>query len=191
MLRMPQFDHAIEDDDNETETLIIQWQQKFFSARENALYSDSKNCQTDLHKRYHQQCHETDAREMENHHLFTYIADDDFVPNKSSVAANPEHFWGPNDTRNEHCQVMFVMGDLYESAETVLFKMTWNSSERTLKVFPDFNDFDADPYYKEIDLDIRQLYRYSIEHISQPETLLETNSERIEDKKVCVNFDFN
>lgn len=162
-----QFEEAIEEDDNEMETTTIQWQQKLFSARERSLYSNGDKCQTDLHKRYHQQCMALGPETM-NLKLFTYIAEDEFVPDKQCIAANSEHFWGSNDDvkHPNKCAVMYVLADLMKDVETVLFKITWNSVEKTLQVFPDFNDFDLDPYVKEIDLDIRQLYRYSIKNVS-------------------------
>lgn len=177
MVTMPQFDRTTEVDENETETVTIEWQQKLFSTKEQSLYSDAGKCQTDLHKRYHQQCISLE-RDMKTHQLFTYIADDDFSPSKECVAENPEHFWGPNDVKKYRvgiCLVMYVMAELMEKVETVLFKIMWNLEKQTLQVYPDFNDFETDPYYKEIDMDIRQLYRYSIENISETETLVETH----------------
>lgn len=180
MLSVPQFDQSAVastvDDADATETCIlsVDWQQKFFSAKELSRYLDSEKCQTDLHKRYHLQC--TSRSDRDEPLIFTYIAEDDFVPSAECVAANQEHFSGFTKVSSQAQQrpkgdddyvIMRVMADLIENVETVLFTITWKANERLLLVFPDFNNLLTNPYVKDIDSDRRQLYRYSIENISE------------------------
>lgn len=174
MLKLPKFDRSEdhEDVENPTDIAIIEWQQKVFSARERKLFADGDRCQTDLHKRYHQQCLlDVDDRDRHNTILFTYIADDEFVPSKKCVLANPEHLSSAGSKTgcsHERVQIMHVMADLMETVETVLFTIRWYPDAGALLVYPDFNGFDDNPYFKEIDVNSRQLYRYCIENLSKP-----------------------
>lgn len=106
--------------------------------------------------------------------IFTYIADDCFVPSPECVNANREHFL---ETKNKISSnngtnniVMQVMATLLDNVDTVLFTLTWNAEQQTLLVYPDFNDIASDPYGKEIDSDRRHFYHYSIENISDNQT---------------------
>lgn len=48
----------------------------------------------------------------------------------------------------------------------ILFKITWLPNDGTLILYPDFNNYEVNPYYIEIDSDSRNMFHYGIKNIS-------------------------
>lgn len=47
-----------------------------------------------------------------------------------------------------------------------MFTMAWHPDEKRLRVTPDFNDLQSNPYALEVSYNSKQLFHYSIERIS-------------------------
>lgn len=78
---------------------------------------------------------------------------------------------GTSDSNSVY-ETMYVMADLVESVETVLFIIRWNVREGLLLVYPDFNVIHSNPYLKEINADSRHMYQYSLENLSNATTVV-------------------
>lgn len=79
---------------------------------------------------------------------------------------------------------MYILADL--ERELQLFTIKYRPSDGLLLVYPDFNNIDVNPYLKEINLDSRHLYQYSIENLSNDsqneDWLLKTDIDAIANK---------
>lgn len=79
---------------------------------------------------------------------------------------------------------MYILAEL--ERELQLFTIKYRPSDGLLLVYPDFNKIDVNPYLKEINLDSRRLYQYSIENLSNvsqnEDWLLKTDIDAIANK---------
>lgn len=79
---------------------------------------------------------------------------------------------------------MYILAELEQ--ELQLFTIKYRSADGLLLVYPDFNNIDVNPYLKEINLDSRHLYQYSIENLSNElqndDWLLKTDIDAIANK---------
>ncbi|XP_073828065.1 Meckel syndrome, type 1 [Musca autumnalis] len=176
---------ATEDDDNATTTITLKWQQKILSEVERELYKDERNCIFQHHKKYHQLLKEeervakdkekmsrkkrhkkstktetTEEMETKENIIFTYIHEDNFKPKEEEeygILKRPTESIEP-------CEVMYIYAAL--KPDTQLVVMKWFSKRGLFYIYPDFNQFQIQPYYIELDTDYRHLYAYGIEDIS-------------------------
>ncbi|XP_075158415.1 Meckel syndrome, type 1 [Haematobia irritans] len=179
-----------DDNGNDCTIVTLKWQQKVFSRAECELYKDLKNCATEQQKKYHQILKEeertqavkekklqrkkrnrklsklTTTRESEHeengetHLIFTYIQDDGYEPKEMDAISGilkEYHFTEPYE-------VMYVYASL--NPDTQILQLTWYRDQNLLLIYPDFNNFQLDPYHIELDTDYRHLYAYGIEDAS-------------------------
>ncbi|KAA0195435.1 hypothetical protein FBUS_04139 [Fasciolopsis buskii] len=60
------------------EEVVIRWQQKLFSPRERAFYSNASNCVTETHHIYHKEISSTKVDKPRKTRIFTYTEQDEF-----------------------------------------------------------------------------------------------------------------
>lgn len=79
---------------------------------------------------------------------------------------------------------MYILANL--ERELQLFTIKYRPSDGLLLVYPDFNNIDVSPYLKEINLDSRHFYQYSVENLSNDsqneDWLLKTDIDAIANK---------
>ncbi|XP_061386334.1 tectonic-like complex member Mks1 [Musca vetustissima] len=179
-----------EDDDSTTTTMVtFKWQQKVFSELEKEIYKDEKNCMTEQQRKYHQQLKEEErmakdkgklSRKKNRHKkagkpevnevpveggqkiIFSYVVDDHFKPKDADVDSS---IISKNMLASiEPCEVMYIYAAL--KPDTQLVVMKWFGKQNLFYIYPDFNQFQIEPYYIELDTDYRHLYAYGIEDIS-------------------------
>uniref|UniRef100_A0A1I8PR65 Meckel syndrome type 1 protein n=1 Tax=Stomoxys calcitrans TaxID=35570 RepID=A0A1I8PR65_STOCA len=177
------------DDENEADCRIIslKWQQKIFSKTETELYKDAKNCTTEQQKKYHQLLKDEERamamREKKLHRkkrqkklgkastprdldetvesrnmIFTYVQEDDYQPQDDDKALKEQQLGQP-------FEVMYVYAAL--NPDTQLLVMKWFYEQHILYIYPDFNNFQLEPIYIELDTDYRHLYAYGVEDVSK------------------------
>ncbi|XP_067634920.1 tectonic-like complex member Mks1 [Eurosta solidaginis] len=185
---------SVEQPENVTNITRIRWQQKLFSPGEFELYKDSRNCITDVQKKYHQWLQANAAQsetsssttsmgtgskrrrrkkqkkksrkaktatppEPQYGEIFTYVQEDNFIP------CTMEKTLELQSNTKEDVQLMYVYAAI--TPDTELLKLSWHPQLRQLRLYPDFNDFNVNPYFIEIDTDYRHLYAYAIHNASQ------------------------
>lgn len=180
----------------EYHVVTIKWQQKLLSPSEYELYSDLKNCTTDQQKKYFEIINaerkslsgrdrkqagkkkrqrkqtkpaDDDIREAKLNFIFTYIHQDNFVPNSDAT----------KDSKNEKDKdkasaEMYIYAAL--KPDTQLAVLKYYDRERLLYIYPDFTVSQNQPYFISIDSDYRHLYSYGIEDNSS-KALLSTNEQ--------------
>ncbi|XP_055842045.1 tectonic-like complex member Mks1 [Episyrphus balteatus] len=181
LLNLPKFDvksggsvvaksEGTTDKDNCLKVLSIKWQQKIFSAHEIEFFSDINNCITDVQKSYHElilenQNEQQDSLCISNEPIFTYVDEDNFIPESEKITSE-NALQGTNDSSNDKDIVqMYVYASI--NPNTILVSLRWHKTEKTLHIYPDFNNFRENPYFIEIDTDYRHLYAYGIENTSK------------------------
>ncbi|XP_053947953.1 tectonic-like complex member Mks1 [Anastrepha ludens] len=97
--------------------------------------------------------------------IFTYVHEDHFRPEKALQTASADKTEQQPVPMTEALQLMYVYAAI--SPDTQLLSLVWQPLMRQLHIYPDFNDFEANPYYLEIDTDYRHLYAYAIRNVSQ------------------------
>ncbi|XP_005179613.1 tectonic-like complex member Mks1 [Musca domestica] len=179
-----------DDGDNSLTTVTLKWQQKILSQVEREIYREEKNCILEQHKKYHQQLKEEeraanlkekgkssrkkrhkksvkiDTPEVQasewNNIIFSYIEADHFQPKDDPVYSSKVSKKLLDAT--EPCESMYIYAAL--KPDTQLVAMKWFAKQNLFYIYPDFNQFDIQPYYIELDTDYRHLYVYGIEDIS-------------------------
>lgn len=179
---------------DDVEDITLRWQEKRLSQFEIDYYSSVENCKTDVQKKYNQIIINKRLKENAGKcKIFTYVTEDNYTVDEnslkfSSLRKNCENstessdelflnkksiiFESPQDEiiKNRYknvtdFQTMHIMADLDD--EVVLFTIKWRSADRSLIVYPDFNDIDTNPYFIEIDSDSRHMYHYGITNLSK------------------------
>jgi hypothetical protein len=159
LIQIPQYEsdqkahgHHVQHDE---EILSIWWQEKVLSQAEIERYKDKENCKTDTEKNYYRTIRDSGLEaKAEGRTLFTYVAEDQFVPDEKT-----------NKVAEEAFETMYIMADL--NPPVVLFTIKHCQEDGTLVVYPDFNDITANPYFLEIDTDSRRMFDYGIRNLSE------------------------
>ncbi|XP_036338528.1 Meckel syndrome type 1 protein homolog [Rhagoletis pomonella] len=100
--------------------------------------------------------------------IFTYVHEDHFTPHGSdhvTTGSGAEQHSNTLASAPEPLQLMYVYAAL--TPDTQLLSLAWHPQMRQLRIYPDFNDFEVNPYYIEIDTDYRHLYAYAVHNVSQ------------------------
>lgn len=61
-------------------------------------------------------------------------------------------------------ETMYIVADL--ETEIVLATIKYRAHDGLLIVYPDFNDIEINPYFREINSDSRHIYQYAIQNLS-------------------------
>ncbi|XP_055912030.1 tectonic-like complex member Mks1 [Eupeodes corollae] len=151
--------------------ITIQWQEKLFSAHEIEFFSDINNCLTDVQKSYHQLIleKEQDSLGISNEPFFTYVDEDNFVPESEAITSEKDLAGRHNENNKDDFLQMHVYAAI--NPNTMLMSLRWQKRDKILHIYPDFNNFRENPYFLEIDTDYRHLYAYGIENTSKQSRL--------------------
>lgn len=178
--------------EQEVKVEVIKWQQKLLSSKEVSLYKDYNNCQTEAQKHYHQILKEEEEfRELQHakrlktrkklkkrgqlkgvelnedkqsgieglNGIYTYVQLDNYVPLENQNILQHSKF-----LENQATEKMFIYAEL---PDLQLVCLEWNVEKKLLYIYPDFNNFENNPYFIEIDTDYRHLYTYAVENVSK------------------------
>uniref|UniRef100_A0A1A9WAT4 Meckel syndrome type 1 protein n=1 Tax=Glossina brevipalpis TaxID=37001 RepID=A0A1A9WAT4_9MUSC len=174
---------------NDIIEVTIKWQQKLLSAKEVELYSNIENCTTDTQREYHQWLMMEDKNNqikktrrhinrlkknkmsersksqigtnlisLGDNTIFTYVDKDNFWKEKD-ISQQKEGIW-----QEKPSKIMYIYAAL--NPDTMLAVLKWYEAQRLLHIYPNFNDYNSNAYYIEINTDYRHLYSYGITTVS-------------------------
>lgn len=88
-------------------------------------------------------------------------------------------------------ETMYIMADL--ESEIVLAIIKFRANDGLLLVYPDFNNIDTSPYFREIDSNSKRIYQYSIQNLSnerrQYEWSLKNDMDKLASKVIQICCD--
>lgn len=159
MIEIPDFDNddfACESLEQKVDKWTIKWQEKLFSDAENEYYRQDREFESDSEKLYAQQIKEaepsTTSEDSSKFKIFTTCNEDVQVQEWKSEPDVTDDYpirkKEPEVTQNTQTFKIFCE---YLSEVQCLVSMEWNVEDKTLKIFPDFNNLERDPYLIEFD----------------------------------------
>lgn len=83
---------------------------------------------------------------------------------------------------------MYIMAELEK--EIILAIIKYRPNDGLLIVYPDFNNIEINPYFKEINSDSKHIYQYSIENLCderrQPDWSFRNDMDKLASKVICA-----